>query len=97
MANPYTAEFGNEQYNIKYETLGNIEEEGKKFMMAVTSQEFRAAQNPRYAVSTVEEEAEKQQRTGILYPPYYIPQGDIEKIIVTVRAKTLASHEITVF
>ena len=96
MANPYTAEFGNEQYNIKYETLGNIEEEGKKFMMAVTATEFRAAQNPKYAVSTVEEEGEKAQRTGILYPPYYIPSGE-DKFIVQVETKVLASHEIVAF
>jgi hypothetical protein len=98
MADPLTSEYGTEQHNVRYETLGDIDEAGKKFMMAVTAQEFRAAQNPKYAVSTVEEEAEKAQRQGLMYPPYFIPQGnDHEKIIVVVEMKVLASHEITVF
>jgi hypothetical protein len=73
---PYEAEFGTEQHTTRYETLSKIEEEGKKFMQAVTAAEFRSAQNPKYAVSTIDEEAAVAQRTGILYPPFYVPQGD---------------------
>ena len=96
MANPLTAEFGTEQHNVRYETLNDIDQAGKKFMMAVTATEFRAAQNPKYAVSTVDEEAEKTQRTGILYPAYYIPAGE-DKNIVLVEIKVSASREIIVF
>jgi hypothetical protein len=75
MANPLTSEFGTEQHNVRYETLGDIEQEGKKFLAAITAIEFRSAQNPRYAASTVEEESAEAQRRGILYPPFFIPQG----------------------
>ena len=96
MANPYEAEFGTEQHTVRYETLSSIEEAGRRFMQAVTATEFRSAQNPKYTVATIEDEAAIAQRAGILYPPFYIAQGD-KHSIVSVETKVLASHEILVF
>jgi hypothetical protein len=73
---PYQAETGVEQHNVKYETLSHIEEEGRKFAMSVTALEFRSAQNPKFTANTVEEESAVAQRNSILYPPYFIQQGD---------------------